>query len=140
MNIQRPLNEFNRPWINVDYWNVTKRLTWKSAQIFKFCYKCIKTKSYYIYIYTDINANVQRQILYFLEIFDSHTEDILNSFDNEGYLDKSKALATINLFKCGNWTLMWWAIWMTFLRELKKHLVFLYNVLTLYLLFMLYSL
>ena len=45
---------------------------------------------------------MQRQSLYFLEIFDSHTEDILNSFDNEGYLDKSKALATINLFKCGN--------------------------------------
>ena len=63
----------------------------------------MKTKSYYIYIYTDINANVQRQGLYFLEIpLESHTEDILNSFDNEGYLDKSKALATINLFKCGN--------------------------------------
>ena len=38
----------------------------------------------------------------FSEICDSHTQDILNSFDNEGYLDKSKALPTINLFKCGN--------------------------------------
>ena len=131
MNIQRPLNELNRPWINVDYWNVTKRLTWKSAHIFKFCYKCIKTKRYYIFIHTDFNATIYS--LFFSEICDSHTQDILNSFDNEGYLDKSKALATINLFKCGNWTLlMWWAIWMSFLRELKKHLVFSYNVLTLY--------